>query len=634
MSVFDKIRRLKEKNNTWQKTISRFVCSFVLILNFILLALWFAPDHIRHPVSKKIHSLLPGAAQEHVAARAGVNIHEKFSSPGKGKFTEDEASMIMQQNEDRDILMNSGGECDGEKLLLLLRSPSPASTNELDVEHRLSQFGFQTLLQTCSNFEQVREDRTLVLGRIATPGLFRCQFLLNSKNYARKNSNRGIARAPSSAPSPASVSDQEAAVSLLDNHGDCWCAKKFRQHHIANNGQHTLRDLKRFSNTYSTYLSLNGTITVHLERMVRVTGPPYCAEDELARILDRYSSLFSSSASLRTVNASSSSSSTDASERQVQERHPPVAAQALSSSTSSLSSPSSSPSQSSIVTITNATLRDVLKDVTKIQLRLRKRGLHISKNTPIVPTAKSKSGNDVTVAEAFVHLVASQLHHNFEGKKVLVWSSRKLPTVEVTMYALSGAKHVDAVATQSYKTTVPAMTVFTPPEFVAKLTEFEYYALLEQERNAKQELKSENQKPLRKHAYGAIVSYLTLQELGLGRFGETIDPFADLHAMNEFWHLLQPGGTLVLVIPVGADCLDFNQQRVYGRTRLAVLLRGWTVDFSVGVTEKTMSPSAGNQACDPNSISDAIIVLRRSSVKWSDRESVEADGIGRIPGLL
>merc|ERR1711907_834765 len=132
------------------------------------------------------------------------------------------------------------------------------------------------------------------------------------------------------------------------------------------------------------------------------------------------------------------------------------------------------------------------------------------------------------------------------------------------------------------------MTVYTPPEFVAKLTEYE---LKKQQAQQQQNSNSNNNNNNNNnfYAYGAIISYMTIHELGLGRLGETIDPFADFHAMNEFWHLLQPGGTLVLILPVGADCVDFNNRRVYGRTRLALLLRGWTVDFSVGINEKTMS---------------------------------------------
>lgn len=54
-----------------------------------------------------------------------------------------------------------------------------------------------------------------------------------------------------------------------------------------------------------------------------------------------------------------------------------------------------------------------------------------------------------------------------------------------------------------------------------------------------------------------------VEHVGLGRYGDALDPDADLKAMAELARVVAPGGSLLFVVPVGAPVVRFNAHRVY-----------------------------------------------------------------------
>jgi SAM-dependent methyltransferase len=54
-----------------------------------------------------------------------------------------------------------------------------------------------------------------------------------------------------------------------------------------------------------------------------------------------------------------------------------------------------------------------------------------------------------------------------------------------------------------------------------------------------------------------------VEHVGLGRYGDPIDPDGDLKAMAELLRVLAPGGTLLFVVPVGKPKIVFNAHRIY-----------------------------------------------------------------------
>lgn len=54
-----------------------------------------------------------------------------------------------------------------------------------------------------------------------------------------------------------------------------------------------------------------------------------------------------------------------------------------------------------------------------------------------------------------------------------------------------------------------------------------------------------------------------VEHVGLGRYGDPLDPDADLRAMGELRRVLAPGGNLLFVVPVGRPRVQFNAHRIY-----------------------------------------------------------------------
>jgi SAM-dependent methyltransferase len=55
----------------------------------------------------------------------------------------------------------------------------------------------------------------------------------------------------------------------------------------------------------------------------------------------------------------------------------------------------------------------------------------------------------------------------------------------------------------------------------------------------------------------------TVEHVGLGRYGDPIDPDGDLKAIAELKRVLAPGGSLLFVTPVGTPRVVFNAHRIY-----------------------------------------------------------------------
>lgn len=55
----------------------------------------------------------------------------------------------------------------------------------------------------------------------------------------------------------------------------------------------------------------------------------------------------------------------------------------------------------------------------------------------------------------------------------------------------------------------------------------------------------------------------TIEHIGLGRYGDEIDPQGDLKSINELKRVLMQDGNLLFVTPVGRPKIEFNAHRIY-----------------------------------------------------------------------
>lgn len=93
--------------------------------------------------------------------------------------------------------------------------------------------------------------------------------------------------------------------------------------------------------------------------------------------------------------------------------------------------------------------------------------------------------------------------------------------------------------------------------------------------------------------FDLALSISSVEHAGLGRYGDPLDPDADLKAMADMARLLKPGGKLVLAVPMGRDAVVWNAHRIYGRTRWPRLIEGWRVVHSFGFDESIMDAELG-----------------------------------------
>jgi SAM-dependent methyltransferase len=60
----------------------------------------------------------------------------------------------------------------------------------------------------------------------------------------------------------------------------------------------------------------------------------------------------------------------------------------------------------------------------------------------------------------------------------------------------------------------------------------------------------------------------TIEHIGLGRYGDPLDPDGDLKAIAELKRVLAPGGSLLFVVPIGKPKIVFNAHRIYSYAQI------------------------------------------------------------------
>ncbi len=70
--------------------------------------------------------------------------------------------------------------------------------------------------------------------------------------------------------------------------------------------------------------------------------------------------------------------------------------------------------------------------------------------------------------------------------------------------------------------------------------------------------------PFKDNSVTSISCMHTIEHIGLGRYGEPIDPEGDMKACKELSRVLAPNGSLLFVTPMGAQArIEWNAHRIY-----------------------------------------------------------------------
>jgi SAM-dependent methyltransferase len=69
--------------------------------------------------------------------------------------------------------------------------------------------------------------------------------------------------------------------------------------------------------------------------------------------------------------------------------------------------------------------------------------------------------------------------------------------------------------------------------------------------------------PIGNGTISSISCLHVVEHIGLGRYGDLIDPDGAEKALRELERILAPGGQLLLSMPVGRERVEFNAERVW-----------------------------------------------------------------------
>jgi glycosyltransferase involved in cell wall biosynthesis len=88
--------------------------------------------------------------------------------------------------------------------------------------------------------------------------------------------------------------------------------------------------------------------------------------------------------------------------------------------------------------------------------------------------------------------------------------------------------------------------------------------------------------PFESNSVSSISCMHTIEHIGLGRYGDPLDPQGDLKAIDELKRVTAPGGNLIFVTPVGKSKLIYNAHRIYSYSQILSYFEGFELkEFSL-----------------------------------------------------
>lgn len=127
------------------------------------------------------------------------------------------------------------------------------------------------------------------------------------------------------------------------------------------------------------------------------------------------------------------------------------------------------------------------------------------------------------------------------------WAARKLAQI-------NPKEHVDISSILSFGTIVSA---FVPVRF------YDYRPADLHLSNLVSESADLKQLHFESDSIESLSCMHTIEHIGLGRYGDELDPQGDLKAIAELKRVLKKGGHLLFVTPVGQPRIEYNAHRIY-----------------------------------------------------------------------
>jgi len=186
----------------------------------------------------------------------------------------------------------------------------------------------------------------------------------------------------------------------------------------------------------------------------------------------------------------------------------------------------------------------------------------------IVYSSKQKNRFPIRWTSLLPYLEDKTPRTNFEPHYIYhpAWAMRVISKINPT-------KHIDISSTISFGA---ALSAFIPVDF------YDYRPAeinLSNLNSLKGDLLS---LPFKDNSVESISCMHTVEHVGLGRYGDPIDPDGDIKAINELKRVTKVGGNLIFVSPIGKPKLEFNAHRIYSYDQVIKYFEGMQmVEFSL-----------------------------------------------------
>lgn len=113
--------------------------------------------------------------------------------------------------------------------------------------------------------------------------------------------------------------------------------------------------------------------------------------------------------------------------------------------------------------------------------------------------------------------------------------------------------------------------------------------------------------------FDLVTCLSTIEHVGLGRYGDPLDPWGDVKMAANLRRLVKPGGLLMLSLPVGRGTVVYNAHRIYSRRRVRELFGDLRVVAQASGSSRLGSLRFGLQLLGrrPEAFSQPVYVLEK-----------------------